>query len=395
MTCIDLVFFDAGGGHRASANALEAVIHEQGRPWQVRLVNLFEVLDPQGSFRRFTGMRPEDLYNRRLERGWTLSFRQELKLLQAVIRLAHPRLVRRLQQHWLRTEPDMVVSVVPNFNRALYASLTSALPGVPYVTILTDLADYPPHFWIERGQAQHFICGTPKAVAQAYAMGYGPEQVHATSGMILRPDFYRPLEIDRVSERRKHGLDPDLPTGLVLFGGSGSAAMLGIAERLKDTQLILVCGHNEALATKLRALPAAAPRLVLGFTREIPYYMELADFFIGKPGPGSLSEAVQKNLPVIVERNAWTMPQERYNTDWVRENGFGLVLPSFRGIEAALPAFLDDLAASRARVAAYHNRAVFEVPQILQGILHSAEQVQLDAQSLMGASTPRLFENGR
>lgn len=369
MTCIDLVYFDAGGGHRASAQALEAVIREQGRPWQVRLVNLFEVLDPQGYFRKLTGMRPEDLYNRRLERGWTLSFRQELKLLQAVIRLAHPQLVRRLQQHWLRTEPDMVVSVVPNFNRALYASL----PGVPYVTILTDLADYPPHFWIERGQAQHFICGTPKAVAQAYAMGYGPAQVHATSGMILRPDFYRPLNIDRASERRQHGLEPALPTGLVLFGGSGSAAMLGIAERLQDTQLILICGHNEALAAKLRALPATAPRLVLGFTREIPYYMELADFFIGKPGPGSLSEAVQKNLPVIVERNAWTMPQERYNTVWVQEQQIGIVLRSFRSIRHAVAEMVAQLDAYRARVRLLENRAVFEIPDILAGILAQAQ----------------------
>lgn len=374
MTCIDLVYFDAGGGHRASAQALEAVIREQGRPWQVRLVNLFEVLDPQGYFRKLTGMRPEDLYNRRLERGWTLSFRQELKLLQAVIRLAHPQLVRRLQQHWLRTEPDMVVSVVPNFNRALYASLASALPGVPYVTILTDLADYPPHFWIERGQAQHFICGTPKAVAQAYAMGYGPAQVHATSGMILRPDFYRPLNIDRASERRQHGLEPELPTGLVLFGGSGSAAMLGIAERLKDTQLILICGHNEALAAKLRALPATAPRLVLGFTREIPYYMELADFFIGKPGPGSLSEAVQKNLPVIVERNAWTMPQERYNTVWVQEQQIGIVLRSFRSIRRAVAEMVAQLDAYRARVRLLENRAVFEIPDILAGILAQAQE---------------------
>lgn len=374
MTCIDLVYFDAGGGHRASAQALEAVIREQGRPWQVRLVNLFEVLDPQGYFRKLTGMRPEDLYNRRLERGWTLSFRQELKLLQAVIRLAHPQLVRRLQQHWLRTEPDMVVSVVPNFNRALYASLASALPGVPYVTILTDLADYPPHFWIERGQAQHFICGTPKAVAQAYAMGYGPAQVHATSGMILRPDFYRPLNIDRASERRQHGLEPALPTGLVLFGGSGSAAMLGIAERLQDTQLILICGHNEALAAKLRALPATAPRLVLGFTREIPYYMELADFFIGKPGPGSLSEAVQKNLPVIVERNAWTMPQERYNTVWVQEQQIGIVLRSFRSIRRAVAEMVAQLDAYRARVRLLENRAVFEIPDILAGILAQAQE---------------------
>ena len=51
--------------------------------------------------------------------------------------------------------------------------------------------------------------------------------------------------------------------------------------------------------------------------------MRLADFFIGKPGPGCLSEAVQLGLPVITIRNAWTMPQERYNAQWVREQGLG------------------------------------------------------------------------
>ena len=32
---------------------------------------------------------------------------------------------------------------------------------------------------------------------------------------------------------------------------------------------------------------------VVGFTSEIPYYMVLSDFFIGKPGPGSISEAAR------------------------------------------------------------------------------------------------------
>ena len=48
--------------------------------------------------------------------------------------------------------------------------------------------------------------------------------------------------------------------------------------------------------------------------------MWLSDFFIGKPGPGSISEAIQMKLPVIIERNSWTLPQERYNADWVRRN---------------------------------------------------------------------------
>ncbi len=366
---IDLVYFNAGGGHRASAQALQAVLGEGALPWRVRLVNLFEVLDPEQRFRQLTGLAPEDWYNRRLARGWTLGMAQELKLLQALIRVAHPTLVKRLQAHWATTRPDLVVSLIPNFNRALFESLALARPGVPYATVLTDLADHPPHFWIEPGQAQHFVCGTPRALQQALAAGHAPGRVHATSGMILRPDFYRPPVADRAAARAQLGLDPSRPTGIVLFGGHGSRAMLTIAERLPNVQLILLCGHNAALARRLQALPAQAPRHVVGFTTEVPQLMDLADFFIGKPGPGSVSEAVQRGLPVVVTDNAWTMPQERFNPQWVSEHGLGVVCRSHRGIAPAVEALLAELPAFRERVRAQHNRALYEVPQILAQIL--------------------------
>ncbi|WP_260602518.1 glycosyltransferase [Variovorax sp. MHTC-1] len=370
---VDLVYFDAGGGHRASALALEAAIRREGLPWTVRLVNLREVLDPKDSFRKLTGMDPEDVYNKRLARGWTLGLTHELKVLQAVIRWAKPKLLRPLQQHWLATEPDMVVSLIPNFNRALYESVASALPGVPYVTVLTDLADHPPHFWIEKGQDQHFVCGSERAVQQAREAGYADERIHATSGMMIRSAFYQTQPIDQGAERERLGLDPKRPTGLVLFGGQGSKAMLGIAKRLPDTQLILACGHNEALAKALRAQPARAPRLVLGFTPDVARYMQLADFFIGKPGPGSVSEAVQLHLPVIVVCNSWTLPQERYNAEWVREQGVGLVRSSYAKVPGAVDELVRDLERYRAATYKVRNRAVFELPGILQGILARAE----------------------
>jgi 1,2-diacylglycerol 3-beta-galactosyltransferase len=104
--------------------------------------------------------------------------------------------------------------------------------------------------------------------------------------------------------------------------------------------------------------------------------MRLADFFIGKPGPGSLSEAVQQGLPVIVTRNAWTLPQERWNTDWVRRHGLGVVLRSFRGVRGAVDELLRQLPDYRQRVARMDNRAVFEVPVILERILLQAEQAE-------------------
>ncbi|QHE84425.1 glycosyltransferase [Hydrogenophaga sp. BPS33] len=376
MTTVDLIYFNAGGGHRASALALQAVLRERQPDWQVRLVNLFEVLDPQGKFQKMTGSAPEDWYNKRLARGWTIGMAQELKLLQGMIRMAHPMLLRRLQRHWLRTEPDLVVSLVPNFNRSMCQSLASALPGVPYTTVLTDLADVPPHFWIERGQRQHVVCGTPRAVEQALALGHPPERVHATSGMIIRPEFYEPQALDRARELRRRGFDPSRPIGIVMFGGHGSKAMLGIAERLgATTQLILVCGHNKALAARLQALPRGAPRLVLGFSTEVSRTMRLADFFIGKPGPGSLSEAVQQGLPVIVVDNAWTMPQERYNAHWVRDNGLGIVARSYRRIPEAVACLLGELERYRERVRRVENRALFEIPVLLERILDEAQAV--------------------
>src|SRR5271170_3567553 len=373
MKSIDLVYFNAGGGHRSAALALDSVIRELALPWSVRLVNLFEVLDPRDIFGKTTGLKPEQYYNARLARGWTLGLGQELKVLQALIRLSHKSLTTQLRRHWERTKPDLVVSLVPNFNRAMYQALLAALPSAPYVTVLTDFADMPPHFWIEPHQAQHLICGTATAAAQARAAGYDGAHIHETSGMIIRPDFYRDLPVDRRAERIKLGLDPDRPTGIVMFGGHGSKVMRSIAKRLDDTQLILICGHNSSLADELRAMDCAAPRAVIGFTAQIRYFMQLSDFFIGKPGPGSISEAIQQRLPVIVVRNAWTMPQERYNTDWVQEHEAGVVLDSFKAICSGVSEVTSRMADYRAGVGRIQNRAIFEIPTILDRILRLSD----------------------
>src|SRR5260370_33070246 len=99
--------------------------------------------------------------------------------------------------------------------------------------------------------------------------------------------------------------------------------------------------------------------------------MALYDFFIGKPGPGRISEAVQFHFPVIVECNGKTLPQERYNAQWVTENRMGIVLKSFRRINAGVEQLLEPatFAELRANAGAYSNRALFEIPQFLEQIV--------------------------
>jgi 1,2-diacylglycerol 3-beta-galactosyltransferase len=373
---VDFIYFEAGGGHRSAALALQSVIKAADYPWQVRLVNLQEVLDSLDIFRKVTGVRLEDLYNRMLAKGWTLGSDFLLKAMHLVIRVYHPAQVRLLTDYWMRTRPDLVVSLVPNFNRALFESLGKASPRTPLITVLTDLADYPPHFWMEKQPDQYFICGTKRAYEQALEIGHPPERIFQVSGMILRPPFYQVGTVDRAAERTKLGLEPNVPTALVLFGGEGSNAMYSIAERLGNSQIgvqmVMICGRNANLKARLEKLRTRNRIFVEGFTKEIPYYMSLCDFFIGKPGPGSISEALKMNLPVIVEQNAWTLPQERFNAEWVRDQGVGMVLPSFAEIQKAVetmlqPGRLDEM---RSRIAQHDNQAVYEVPRIIDQVLH-------------------------
>ena len=132
--------------------------------------------------------------------------------------------------------------------------------------------------------------------------------------------------------------------------------------------------------------------LVEGFTSDVARYMRLADFFIGKPGPGSISEALQCRLPVIIERNSNTMPQERYNAQWVTQKGLGMVLDTFGDIAGGVHHLLDPSTfdSVRENVLSYSNRALFEVPSILEEVLEQHAHSSVPVVAPMTA-TPRPF----
>jgi len=387
---LTIVFHHAGGGHQSAADALKATLSSQEHPWDVSVLDIQELLDPLDVVRRATGLRIQDTYNLILRKGWTRFTRQLLVVLQGTIRLYHSPIVKLLRTYWAEHPADLVLSVIPHFNREIAESLRpvgTKTPGrgTPFVTLITDLADYPPHFWIEP-ESEYIIAGTERARQQALTMGHPADHIFLTSGMILKPKFYEKTTVDRVAERKRLGLEPDCPTGIVLFGGHGSKVMIDITKRLNEAggavQLILICGHNEKLAAELKKLQTRKPILVVGFAQNVEYYMALADFFIGKPGPGSISEALQFHLPVIVECNSTTLPQERYNAEWVTEKGYGIIVPSFKRIAPAVQRLLESATFNefRLKVNEYSNRALFEVPVILeQCAQHGAAATQPQA----------------
>ena len=386
MRKLTIVFHHAGGGHRSAAEALQATLSSQEHPWDVTLLDIQELLDPLDLIRRATGLRIQDTYNVILRKGWTRFTPQLLVILKATIFVYHAPIVKLLRAYWAQHDADLVLSVIPHFNREIAESLFpdgAGTPGTktPFVTLITDLADYPPHFWIEH-ESEFIIAGTDRAREQALTIGLPAGHIFRTSGMILKPRFYEKTTVDRVTERKRLGLETDCPTGIVLFGGHGSRIMVEIAKRLDQAgsgvQLILICGHNQKLAAELKNLKTKKPIAVIGFAQNVEYYMALSDFFIGKPGPGSISEALQFHLPVIVECNSSTLPQERYNAEWVTESGYGIVVPSFKQIAPAVQRLLDASTFNefRRKTSEYSNRALAEVPAILEQCAQSREVPQ-------------------
>ena len=389
---IDLVFFDAGGGHRNAMRALAEVLGEAKPHWRVEPVNLQQLLLSVDPVFLTTRIKSENVYNAALSRGWTRSSRPFLRALQKAIKLHAPILERKLIEHWRGSRPDMVVSLIPNFNGMMFRALRAIDPEVPYVTIMTDIADTPPHFWQEP-QDQHLICGSSKAFLQAHLTGsFRSERILRTNGMILSPSFYGQPRSPALT-RASLGLDAQMTTALIMFGGNGSAASASILDQLEASglpvQSIVLCGRNE----KLRASLSGRARChAVGFTERVADYMRLADLFIGKPGPGSISEALHMGLPVIVENNARTLVQERYNTIWIEEQGLGIALSSFAEIDKALQYLLSGhtLEGYRARAASLKNTAVFDIPELLEEILASRPEDDrtLSASSRAKAALP-------
>lgn len=380
MKKIQVVLHDGGGGHRNAAIALQTIAAQQGRDWQVELVQFQELTDRLDVLRKLTGIRIQQQYNIMLQNGWTLGSKYLLRVLQLTIRLFHGPMVRLLEEFWRKHPADLLVSVIPHFNREICESWKAVYPGRPFVTLITDLADYPPRFWIEPLKEQYVIAGTERAVEQARAFGHDNSHIFQASGMILRPDFYAEDNVDPVALRKEMGLRPDLPTAIVLFGGHGSKVMLYLTERLNTAslplQLILICGRNEELAAKFRSRKWKMPVHVVGFTKEVHKLMRAADFLIGKPGPGSIAEAMVRKLPVLIECNSWTLPQERYNAEWVTEKRVGVVLSSFRHVVEGVRQLLEParLAEFRRNVVALDNHAIFEIPEMLAKLLGMSEE---------------------
>ncbi len=347
-----------GGGHLASARALEAEFQAQRPGCRVTIVDL---LTEHIAFPFSRMPHGYDALVNRTPRLWHAMWR--MTAFNSVAR-SSAAIVRRLSRAKIRallevTRPDLVVSVHPLVNHLVIPVLERVAPRTPYITVVTDLGGIHP-LWLHPRNAAIYL-PTERAVELAVARGLPRQRLHA-HGLPIRADFAR-AAAERGDTRSAFGLDPELPAVLVMGGGGGIGPMEAIvsatASALAEAspgkpaaQIVVVCASNAKLKAKLEAATWPVPVTALGYVDRMSDLMQACDLLVTKAGPGTIAEASIRGLPMLLY--GYIPGQEAANVDHVVDAGAGLFEPR---VEALATAIAGLLTTERDRLAAMADRA--------------------------------------
>ncbi|MBE6581859.1 MAG: hypothetical protein E7648_01180 [Ruminococcaceae bacterium] len=186
-------------------------------------------------------------------------------------------------------------------------------------------------------------------------------------GIPVREDFY--TKLDKNEAKSKLGLPLDKRIVLLMSGSMGCGpikkTVLKTAKGLPDDCiLVAICGKNQKLLSSLNAISKKRKNIVpVGFTKEIPTYMDASELIITKAGGLSSTEAGVKHLPIVFSNAIPGL--ETHNRDYFVSRGFAFygetpdVISAVTNTVMASEALLSDM---KARMAAeFTHRSAREI----------------------------------
>ena len=190
---------------------------------------------------------------------------------------------------------------------------------VPLIGVLTDC--YPHSYWFF-DSVNYYIVNSETATKRLVEHGIPAEKIKAY-GIPIEPKFSEKVDAEAVG--KKLGLDPGLPTVLIMGGNQGLGPIAELVNELNKVssqfQLIVVAGSNkrlfEWLDKRKRSLRFKA--VVYGYTTEVYELMSVSSLIVTKPGGLTISESLSKELPIIILN---PIPgQEAKNTEYLISEG--------------------------------------------------------------------------
>jgi 1,2-diacylglycerol 3-beta-galactosyltransferase len=324
-------FSDTGGGHRSAAEAIiEALELEYADLFTVEMVDFFKDY-ASGLFRQVPKLYPEMVKARGL---WEASFyatdgRARVRMIMATLWPGARNASRKL----VRDHPaDLIVAVHPIANAFALRALGSNRP--PFYTVATDLVTTHA-LWFD-ARSDHIFVPTEAARERALACDMPEEKIEVV-GLPVADRYCRPMGKKRAL-RKKLGWPLDKPIVLLAGGGDGMGPLArtvrAIDESGLDLGIVTICGRNEKLKAHLESESWENPTFIYGFRHDMPNIMRAADIIVTKAGPGTIAEALNANLPIILISK---LPgQEDGNVTYVLETATGVWAPKPQLVVRAL-----------------------------------------------------------
>lgn len=320
MNKIMILSASTGGGHNSAANAILTAFSEHGTEGMIvdgiRAVSpLLDKIISDGyeNSAKFTPKAYGKLY--------VLTDAPYLDQEHEVI--TNTLLKRRLKQLIATHKPQLIIGTHP-FPLMAVARLKEV--GVIDIPIIAVLTDYTTHAsWVKPG-VDAYVVGAEDMRYLIAEEGADLSRIYPY-GIPVSPEFTKPKDLDRVRMDLKLR---DCFT-ILLMGGSFGAGNLKdflceLAELKGNYQIIVVAGRNVALKEKLDATVREKGYeekvRVLGFTRQVSELMSLSDVLISKPGGLTTTEALLKQIPLVIP--FYIPGQEEENVDFLLNHGLAV-----------------------------------------------------------------------
>ncbi len=335
------LFSDTGGGHRSAAKSLIAAVNElkgADAPEQ-EMVDVFARCS--AFLNMFAKMYAPVIRYAPWLWGALYHLFNDPKNMGLMEKSAMPFVKKGLAALIMQTKPDVIVSVHPLLNHITVTAMKLAGHVVPLITVVTDPVSFH-RSWVCT-DANKIIVATDEAKKSCLEYGADPEKL-SVIGLPIDPKFSKPSK-GKTATRTELQLNAVLFTVLIMGGGEGGGDISGIVSALDAAglpiQVIVICGRNEKLrlALEKKSATLSFPAKIFGFTDQVQTIMSASDMVITKAGPGSIAEALAKELPMII--TSWLPGQEEGNVDFVRAKELGIIEKDFKKIPAAVRSIMD------------------------------------------------------
>jgi len=317
------LFSDTGGGHRSATEAIiEALNLEYPGALTTEMVDFFKSYAP-APFNRMPDWYPELVKAPRL---WSASFHATDGRARArVITATMWPVARRAARHLIQSHPaDLIVTTHPFANTFALKALGKNRP--PFITVVTDMVTTHA-LWFDK-RADRILVPTETARQRAIHYHMQPEKIRVV-GLPVADRYCAPIG-DRRAAREKLGWPPDKSIVLMVGGGEGMGPLGKMARALDesglDLGLVIVTGRNQRLKATLEARSWEDPVFIYGFTHAMPDFMRASDYIVTKAGPGTIAEALNAELPIILYSKV--PGQEDGNVTFVQAEGAGVWAPT-------------------------------------------------------------------